>query len=96
MSNLIAVTFTSVWEDGSEITTPATLDMETGKVEPEASNSNPDGNLIKEYVTIGDNELNVCSTCHEYLTKEVMIPDQVGNGLHEETACRNQTCDSHN
>jgi hypothetical protein len=35
------VSFTSVWDDGSEITTPGTYDPETGEVTGEVSKSPP-------------------------------------------------------
>lgn len=51
----ITCVFTSIWSDGSVITTPCTYDPETGEVFPETSNSaDPDGCLEREYITLSE------------------------------------------
>ena len=83
----IKCTFTSVWDDGSEITTPCTYNPETGEVNPESSNADPDGCLEREYIILPDEEeLEVCTSCHEYVLKTVMNPG-IGHDLNEEQEC---------
>jgi len=66
---MIKCSFTSVWEDGSEVTTPCEYNRETGQVFPTISNCTPDSTLIAEYITLLDGqELSVCRECHEYIT----------------------------
>ena len=65
---LVPCTFTSVWDNGTEITTKATYDPRTGWVEAETSDDNPGSNaLVREFISTGKIELDVCTTCHEYV-----------------------------
>ncbi len=62
-------TFVSVWEDGTEIQTDASLDEETGLLEIKTSTDETDhGCLIREFfVDEDETEYEVCSECHEYI-----------------------------
>jgi hypothetical protein len=92
----IPCTFTSVWDNGAEITTDAVYDPSTGKAEAEDSDSDPGSScLVREYITLEGmyveskegTEIEVCTTCHEY----VLDPLTVRNGIKQ---CRNSNCES--
>lgn len=96
MSKLNGMTFTSVWDDGSIVTTPViSYEEKSGYVNPEVSNDIvPEGMLEDEYVTFPDGTTQqVCPECHSYLMKVVMVDDEVGSGLHEELECMNPNCE---
>lgn len=85
--------FTSVWSDGSIVTTPAIYYPEERRVEAEASDSaDPDGYLEREFIEFEDGDtLEVCIDCHEYTLKPVMVPG-VGHCLDESLECPNHDC----
>jgi hypothetical protein len=64
--------FTSVWDNGS-ITTPATLDTETGKLSINSVEVNDSfDSLVCEHFESSDGELfDVCEYCHDHVLKEV-------------------------
>ena len=96
-SKIIHGTFTSVWDNGSEISTQATLDLKTGELECTSSRVDPDGCLEREYFEDSDyNEYEVCKVCHSYIMKGVVNPDDTGCGLHDDEECSDPDCDSHN
>lgn len=92
-----AGTFTSVWDDGSIITTPATLNENTGEVTVhQSADVDIDGSLEREYFSLNgyeDDEFEVCTTCHSYILKTVMNPS-IGKTLNEEQVCSNPDCES--
>lgn len=66
-------TFTSVWDCGSTVVTPADYDPETREVSAQAVDVNPQGSLIREFIEFPDGEtLKVCPECHEYAMKPVV------------------------
>jgi hypothetical protein len=86
-------TFTSVWDDGIEITTPATLDPETGEVTAESVEVEDLDILQEEYFTDeDDNQYSVCPVCHEYIVVTSMEPG-IGHNLDEVKKCKNPDCD---
>ena len=89
MAKQIKCTFTSVWDSGSEITTPCLYDSETGEVTPDTCNANPEGSLVREFITLpGGDEKEVCTDCHEYV-KVVAMNEGVGKQLAEVLVCPN-------
>lgn len=89
-------TFTSVWDDGSIITTPATLNENSGEVTAKSVDADIDGCLEREYFSPNDDEdeeIEVCTTCHSYILKTVMNPG-MGHDLIEEQVCSNPDCES--
>ena len=92
-SDEIKGVFVSVWDDGTEIRTNATLDEETGHIEAEQSDDPCDhGSLVREYFEDEDgNEYEVCPDCHEYIMKTVMI-DGIGQCLDECRVCSDPDC----
>lgn len=90
------VKFNSVW-DSCTITTDAEYFPETGEVYSETSDSLPgkDATLEREYIELpnGD-EIEVCTTCHEYTMRAAMNPG-IGHDLNEEKECRNPICDNY-
>ena len=86
-------TFVSVWDDGTEIRTNATLDEETGHIEAEQSDDPCDhGSLVREYFEDEDGEeYEVCPECHEYIMKTVML-DGIGQCLDECRVCSDPDC----
>jgi hypothetical protein len=94
MSKEIKCTFTSVWDDGSNITTPCLYDPKTGEVTPETCEIDPKGNLTREYITIpGGEELEVCTDCHGYVMKPFM-DEGIGKQLFENKCCSDPDCES--
>lgn len=90
--------FTSVWSDGTIITTDCEYDPETGEVSSETSDTevSDDAILEHEFITLpGEDEetLDVCTTCHSYVLKTVMNPG-IGHNLNEEQECSDPDCDS--
>ena len=92
---LIKGTFTSVWDGGTEITTPAELDTETGEVTAECSDEDPDCSLICEYFTDtkNDEDYEVCPDCHNFVLKSAMV-EGVGKTLNEVRVCSDPDCES--
>jgi len=90
---MIKCSFTSVWDDGSIVTTSCDYDPETGEVHPETSNGPiPTGCLEREFITIADeDELEVCGNCHEYVLKTVM-GDRADLSYGEMKECPNPDC----
>jgi hypothetical protein len=88
--------FVSVWDDGSVISTEATLNPATGEVTTTPIEGDIDhGSLEREYFeSEGGLKYEVCPTCHEYLLKRSVNPDQVGKGLSEVKTCFNPDCES--
>lgn len=84
------VTFTSVWDGGSLVKTPASYNPETHLIEVDSPvDFDPDGSLTMEYITLPDGtDLDVCTECHEYTLKTVM-KEGVGKQLHEVKECPN-------
>jgi hypothetical protein len=96
MSKEIKCIFTSEWDDGSTVTTPCIYDPKTGEVTPQVSKGRvPKGSLEREFITLpGDEELDVCQVCHEYVMKTVMNPGQAKHDLVEEQVCSDPDCES--
>jgi hypothetical protein len=94
MSKQIKCTFTSVWDDGSIITTPCLYDPNDGEVSPETCNADPRGNLKREFITLPDgDEKEVCMECHGYVMK-VTMDEGIGKQLSEESHCSDPDCSS--
>lgn len=87
-------TFTSVWDDGVEITTPAELDETTGEVIPVSVDVEGLDILNREYFTDehGD-EHTVCPECHCYIMKTIMV-DGIGSCLDEKSVCSDPYCEN--
>ena len=67
--SLIKCAFVSMWDDGSQIVTDCIYDNETGSVSAEMSDADPDASLEREYITLEGEEIDVCTTCHEFIMK---------------------------
>lgn len=94
MPKIIKCEFTSVWDDGAEVTTPCKYNPATGEVVPEISKGDaPIGMLEEEYITLPNGKrIDVCTDCHSYVMKTEMVED-VGKQLVEDTHCSNPDCD---
>lgn len=82
-------TFTSIWDDGTVIETALIeYDEKTGRVQADISDYDPNGSLVREFITLpnGD-DIDVCTKCHTYTLRSVMVEDETGKGLHEEQVC---------
>lgn len=92
--NLIKCEFTSIWSDGSIVTTPCIYNPETGEVIPEVSNGPiPTGSLEREYITLPDGEeKDVCPVCHGFVMKSEMNPGRAKHDLIEEEVCSDPNC----
>lgn len=63
----IPATYTSVWDDEDEITTGCTINLQSGLLEIEDSGESPTGELTRQYVDYGDEELPVfCDENNDY------------------------------
>ena len=69
MKNSVKCEFTSVWSDGSVVTTPCLYIPKTGKTNPKVSKAEaPSGTVEQEYITLPEGEqLEVCLECHKYV-----------------------------
>lgn len=85
--------FTSVWDDGSVVTTPCEYNPDTGEVEPEVSKDTvPTGSLLREFIALEDGEnIEVCMDCHSYTLKTV-VGDRADLSYGEYEECRNPEC----
>jgi hypothetical protein len=98
--SIVKCTFTSIWDDGSEIVTPANFDTKTGEVFADFADVDPNGSLEEEFITINkgaddEDEKEVCPVCHSYIMKTVMNPG-IGHDLNEEEQCSDPDCESNN
>jgi len=87
--------FVSRWGDGSIITSPAELVVETGEVTAETVAVDPKGELDREEFWPGGDEdeaKNVCPVCHEYVMRTRTFG---GKSLAEHEECSNPGCMSH-
>lgn len=86
--------FTSIWSDGSIVTTPCIYDSKTGEVSPEVSKGHiPSDTLEREYITLPDGEeKEVCQVCHGFVMKSVLNPGQANHDLIEEEVCSDPDC----
>jgi len=84
--------YTSEWFGECSITTDATLDTDTNKLEIEIADVEIDDNsiLFDEYFIsdTGERYDNICPDCHEYLTKSYM-DESVGKQLFDVVECPN-------
>ena len=90
-------TFTSIWDDDSEVTTNCLYDEKTGAVSPEVSRGRiPTGMVEMEYITLSDGtELEVCHYCHEYVMKTT-VGNRADLSYGEITQCSNKDCGDNN
>lgn len=89
-------TFTSVWDDGVEISSPAELDEETGEVIV-LETADVNGLEILEEETFTDTEgkvYNICPTCHAFILRTEMY-DGIGKSLYEREGCTDPDCDNY-
>ena len=86
-------TFTSVWDGGTTIITPATLDVEVGRVTTESVDVDIDLDVLdREFFTDEEgNEYEICLDCHEYIIKDVEFEHEGELG---ERVCSYPYCDS--
>lgn len=88
-------TFTSVWDNGFEITTPAELDEETGDIFTEPIDVEGVDILDREFFTdVNGKEYDICPTCHTFILKTEMV-ERIGKQLIERTGCVDPTCDNY-
>jgi len=91
---LVPCKFTSVWDNGAELTTDATYNPGTGHVEAKSVDGDPGSDvLVREYITAGDIELDVCHDCHEYVVETVM-GNRADLSYGEIIQCKNPDCES--
>ena len=91
---ILTGTYTSVWEEGT-ITTPGTLNTETGEVTGDSTDEGVNfHHLIREFFTDSEeNEYEICTACHSFIMKTVMTPDKHSNMISEESVCMG-SCES--
>jgi len=87
-------TFTSVWDGGFEVTTPAELNEETGEITAESVDPGDVDVLDREYFTDeNENEYTVCPECHCFIMKTVMV-DGIGSCYDEKEVCSDPDCEN--
>lgn len=81
--------FVSEWDEGT-IETPGTLDLATGELSVQFSESGSEYENLNEekFISMSGEEYKVCSNCHQFITKVEMHDDNVGAGIHEVDVCR--------
>jgi hypothetical protein len=88
-------TFTSVWDDGIEISSPAELDEETGEVIVlETADVNGLDMLMEETFTDTEGkQYPICPSCHCFIVKTEMV-ERIGKQLVGRTGCTDPNCDN--
>lgn len=78
-----------VWDSGSKVRAPGRMHTRTGEVQCTAPASSEDpGSLEEEYFEAHDGHVfSICTNCHEYILRHIMVEDNVGDGLHEDVEC---------
>ncbi len=87
-TNVITGHLIRTWEY-DVVSVPAILNLNTYEVCADITNNGFDdvGCLLSEvFESLDDTIYPICPQCHNAL-KVVMVPDDVGNGLHEELEC---------
>lgn len=84
--------FVTEWDTGEVVTCSCKFNRKTGVIlfDGRPTNRAPKGTMTDEYVQPDEDEeerLGVCPECHEHLMVTVMVPDEVGSGLHEAKEC---------
>jgi hypothetical protein len=99
---MVKCTFVSVWDDGNEIRTSATYNPKTGSVDAKTTDDVQDlDHLDREFIVLNEGtdqeeELEVCTTCHEYVMKPVMVESSGDrHSLVEDKECSDPDCESH-
>lgn len=89
---MIPCTFVSVWDDGDVVCkSRAEYDPKTGEIHVHEMHDPNVEILEREYLEVGDEELEVCPCCHEYVLKTVMVGD---TSLEETKECPNPDCEN--
>ena len=92
-------TFVSVWDDGTEIRTPATLDTATGEVDAEIADVENLDILQREYFESDESfnageEYEICPECHTFILTTIMR-DGIGHTYNEVKVCSDIECFNH-
>lgn len=92
---MVKCTFVSVWDCGTEIETPAKVHLHTGELVVDSIDVDDyDLNMLeREYIILGDDEFEVCSECHEYITNSRVVCG-IGMNFDEIKSCRNTECEN--
>lgn len=86
--------FISIWDDGIEICTDATLDTETGEVFTNSVDVNNLEVLIEEFFRDEEGyEDEICPFCHTHILK-IKVVEGVGKSLEEVYSCSNENCEN--
>lgn len=66
--------FSSIWDGGTVIDTPAKYNPQTGHIKVLYQNEGHDVDcLTDEVITVGDQKILVCMNCHEYTVQEITV-----------------------
>jgi hypothetical protein len=89
-------TFVSIWDDGTEIRTPAVLDEKTGEVDAETADVENLDILQREYFESDEfanagEEYEICPECHTFILRTVM-KDGIGHTYNEVRVCSDIEC----
>ena len=86
----------TVWSNGEDLESPATLNEKTGEITVLQTHDGKDrGCLEREKFTDEDeNDYDVCPSCHEYILKTVMAQNKHCSAVVDESqVCMNRDCD---
>ena len=87
-------TFTSVWDGGLEINSPAEL-FESGEVFTTSVEVEGLEVLDEEFFTDQNGKrYEICPTCHTFILKTEMV-ERIGKTLIERTGCTDKHCDNY-
>ena len=96
----ILCVFVSIWDDDVTLRSKALYHPDTGEVEAlEIHDVDGLESLEREFIIIKEGtdqeeELEVCTDCHEYVLKTVMVPGAARHSLEETQVCSDSDCDS--
>lgn len=89
-------TFTSVWDDGFEVSSNAELNEETGEVTAETTDVEGldlDVLVLEYFTDENGNEYTVCPVCHSFIMTSKMF-DGIGSTYNEHEVCSDPDCES--
>ena len=96
-SGLIKGVFVSVWDDGISVTTKATINIVTGKIETDQVVIDNVSDLIEEYFIsdILQEKFSVCPVCHSFISKPFLTDSYCQTDYEIEMSCTDPDCDNY-
>jgi len=86
--------FYSNWDDNIVIETDATLNKDTGEVETTPVERDVEHLNYEKFVAEDEQEYDICSHCHRYIVKNILI-DTDGTNIEETENCTDPNCSNY-